>query len=88
MDEYCMLVSKKLENKSEQAMKRFRVTNDYLCKISNVRDRIILPNCILKDFFKEVHYAYGHVGPSKVYKIICEHFFAPKLRKSVHETNT
>lgn len=84
-DDFCVFVNKNLAKGVENAKNKYRIVNGYLCKSNAFRDKIILPNALVKDFVREVHYAYGHVGPNKVFKLITEQFFAPKLRKLVHE---
>ena len=81
-DPYIRNIYDRLEN-NEDIKKGFVMRDDLVYKVVVGRFKIIIPEEMLSEFITEMHIIYGHIGARKIYNMMTEHLFAPRLRRKI-----
>ena len=82
LDERIQKIIRKLQNK-EKISKKYEIHSRILYVRQDTRLKVYLPQEVLIKLLVEVHEAYGHVVPRKVYYMLFEDFYAFKMRYNI-----
>ena len=81
-DPYIRNIHDRLEN-NEDIKRRFVLRDDIVHKVVLDRFKIIISEEMLSEFITEMHTIYGQIRARKIYNMITEHLFAPRLRRKI-----
>ena len=83
-----MRISKVIQalEKGGEYTSQFRMYNGIIYQKTPEGDRIFLPIKTLKTLIWEYHSAYGHTRADENHRIIREHFYYPRLAKTIRQT--
>ena len=63
---------------NEGMQKRFALKNSLMQKFALNQNKIVLPEDLMDSLVRETHEIYGHIGSSKIYKMLYEHSIKAK----------
>jgi hypothetical protein len=73
------------EQLQKEESHKYSIIGDVIYKKTNDQWKIYLPQNLVKLIINECHELYGHAGAKKVYKILIEDFFFPRLAKLIRK---
>lgn len=76
-----------LDHKQAKLIQNFEIHKHLLLYVNKMKNKfkIALPDSMAENLIRSVHEQYGHFGISKIYSVVKENFFTPKLRQQVRQ---